>query len=279
MLRAMLPADVPRAKRCPGRSGQHVDPAEGISPLRALLPFIALLFLAQGRADPVTAEDPRLSWDRVAPAWLAAVGQLRVPGHRRRDGEEQHHVERCSATLVSQPGAGRAEYIVTAWHCLEWYDDLSQPILFTLHPGQGAAVQRSARPLASGGTMAEDWAILRLQQPIPARQVVGLSLEPAGVGPQHPLWMAGYSRDVEPGAGGKVLSYHPNCRVTGREGLLLETNCRAYKGASGGAVIRLDERGTPRLSGVISAGNGTDISRFVPVASFASALPGPLRSR
>lgn len=277
MLRAMLPADAGLAKPCPTRSGQHVDPVKGISPLKPLLPFVALLFLVPGHAEPPGADDPRLPRDGTSPAWLTAVGQLHVPGHRRRDGEEEHHVERCSATLVSQPGATRSEYIVTAWHCLEWYDDLSQTILFTLHPDPGMPLQRSARPLASGGAMAEDWAVLKLQRPVPAGRVRGLPLDLESAATRSPLWMAGYSRDVGTGADGKVLSYHPNCHVTGTQGLLMDTNCRAYKGASGGAVIRLDESGTPRLNGVISAGNGADISRFVPVTSFARALPATLR--
>ena len=34
--------------------------------------------------------------------------------------------------LVGRPGTARADILVTAWHCLEFYHDLSRPILFSL---------------------------------------------------------------------------------------------------------------------------------------------------
>jgi len=249
------------------------------SPLKRCL---TCLFLALCSLSPLPAtavDDPRLARAPGSPAWLGAVGKLRVPGHRREGGEERHHIERCSATLVSQPGAARAEFILTAWHCLEWYDDLSQPILFTLSANTGTGLQRTVRPLASGGDMAADWALLRLQEAVPLDGPWrALPLDGGRAGAEvGSLWMAGYSRSAPAGEGGARLTYHPGCRITRAEGAWTDTDCRADKGASGGAVVRLDSRGGAHLTGVISAGNGSDMTRFVPVAAFAASLPVSLR--
>lgn len=227
----------------------------------------------------VTAmDDPRLAADADSPEWLVAVGRLQVPGHRHEEGEEYHHIERCSATLVSRPGASQADHIITAWHCLEWYDDLSQPIQFTLSGKTRQVLQRSARPLKSGGAMDEDWALLRLLQPIPlGGEWLALPLDRKSATRHSSLWMAGYSRKVSIGAQGTLLTYHADCRVTAESGPLRDTDCRADKGASGGAVIRLDSRGNAHLAGIISAGDGQSMTRYVPIARFVSALPADLR--
>lgn len=264
----------------PSRAGAHLanmlTQAEE-SPLKALVTLLALL--AYGATALASAsQDPRLARDAQSPEWLAAVGRLEVPGHRREQGEERHHIERCSATLVSPAGAARAEHIVTAWHCLEWYDDLSQPIVFSVAAATGEVLQRTARPLASGGSMAADWAVLRLLQPVPLdRTWRALAVDRQTATPRSTLWMAGYSREAAAGQEGTRLTYHPDCRVTTDRGPVRDTDCRASKGASGGAVIRLDPRGGPHLTGVISAGDGVAMTRFVPVTAFVTALPSSLR--
>lgn len=240
-----------------------------------------MILLALLTGIPLTSaspsEDPRRDWDYRSHDWLIAVGRLEVPGHRRVDGEARHHTERCSATLVSAPGAARAEHIVTAWHCLEWYDDLSQPILFSLDAGGGQTLQRTAHRLASGGSMASDWAVLRLLEPVDLRRPwQALALESSESGPAGIVWMAGFSRDAGAGQAGRTLSYHAGCRITATTDRLLDTDCRAARGASGGAVIRLAPDGQARLAGVISAGNSQDLTRFVPVSQFARRLPATL---
>jgi hypothetical protein len=84
--------------------------------------------------------------------------------------------------------------------------------------------------------------------------------------------MAGYSRDQGIGEGGRRLSFDPACLITARAPASSASNCRAHKGASGGAVMQLSAAGTPLLSGVISEGDGAGLSTFVPVAAFRSAI-------
>lgn len=232
---------------------------------------VVALLLAWVLAAPSPA-DPRRIYDGTTNPWLDAVGHLHVPGQSRLSGRRVHHREDCSATLLALPGRASADTVVTAWHCLERYGDLSKPILFSLH-GQAPI---EARRLADGGGMYADWALLRLQRPVPGAQARALAVHPAEADAALPLSMAGYSRDHENGAGDRLLSYDPACHIRGRERGYTETDCSALKGASGGAVVQV-AAGQPMYCGVVSAGDGAGRSRYVPVALFRQALQRHLR--
>ncbi len=225
-----------------------------------------------GATDAGTAGDPRQVYSAAAPLWLRAVGKLQVPGSKYNAGTREHLLEDCSATLVARTPGRPADTIITAWHCLAHYDDLSKPIVFTLLPGQPGTLTREAYRLADGGGMYADWALLRLRQSVPTAAVDALAIAPGGADPARPVTMAGYSRDEGIGEGGKRLSFDPACLITARAPTTSTSNCRAYKGASGGAVMQLSTAGTPQLSGVISEGDGAGLSTFVPVAAFRSAI-------
>jgi Trypsin-like peptidase domain len=258
-----------------------------VRPHRALLALLLpALAAVAGGADPNpdgAGTDPRQTYrEGESPAWLRAVGRLEVPGIRYEDGRRRHHTERCSATLVGTGADRPADTIVTAWHCLEYYEDLSQRIEFTLATAGGELLTIEATRLEDGGGMGGDWAILRLRRAVAPREAPALSTRSAGIGADAPvlgapLLMAGFSRDEGLGQGGTLLSYDAACRITGRGDDYADSDCRAHKGASGGAVIELDEGGEPRFSGVISQGDGAGLSRFVPVAVFRGALAAQLR--
>ena len=242
---------------------------------------VAALSLAIGLAVPAgfatatdadTATDTRQVYSAAAPPWLRAVGKLRVPGSKYHAGTREHLLEDCSATLVARTPGRAADTIVTAWHCLAHYNDLSKPIVFTLLPGQPDVLQREAYHLADGGGMYADWALLRLRQPVPAADVAAMTVDPDRIDPARSITMAGYSRDQGKGEGGRRLSFDPACLITAQAPAASASNCRAYKGSSGGAVMQLSRAGAPRLSGVISEGNGVGLSTFVPVDTFRSAI-------
>lgn len=221
------------------------------------------------------AADPRQAYrEGHSPAWLRAVGRLVVPGIRYENGRRRHHTERCSATLVGT--GGPAETIVTAWHCLEYYEDLSQRIVFQLATSAGDTLEIEATRLADGGGMDADWAILRLHRPVRGTQAPALAPRTSGADPTLDVVMAGFSRDEGIGQRGSLLSYDPACRITGRRNSYMDSDCRAHKGASGGAVIQLTAGGVPQLAGVISQGDGAGLSRFIPVATFRTSLRAQL---
>ncbi|GAB3270490.1 trypsin-like serine peptidase [Parahaliea aestuarii] len=239
--------------------------------LHSLCLLVALLLPGPSVAEP----DPRRSFTAgESPDWLRAVGRLVVPGIKLEDGRRRHHTERCSATLIQSHRGQQADTIVTAWHCLEYYEDLSQRILFQLTDSEGQLLEIEARHLADGGDIDADWAIMRLQQAVPAAAVPALAVSEATS--VSSLVMAGFSRDSGIGMAGRQLSYDPACEITREEALFSDSNCRAYKGASGGAVIQLDSDGTPELTGVISQGDGEGLSRYIPVGIFRRTLLGYL---
>jgi hypothetical protein len=234
--------------------------------------------LAHAGETPDTTER-RVVFSDNTPDWLRAVGRLKVPGSKYHEGRRAHYLEDCSATLVGRPGTARADVLVTAWHCLEFYHDLSRPILFSLpvKPGTDPGPGLEAYRLADGGGMDADWAILRLHRSLPTQQVRALLLHPGAADPARPISMAGYSRDAGLGDHGRQLTFDPDCLITRQGQRISDSNCTAYKGASGGAVVQLLADGQPRYSGVVSTGDSASVSNFVPVAGFRRTLEQFLR--
>lgn len=231
-----------------------------------------LLALLSFTAGAEVAPDRRLAYHAASPPWLRAIGMLTVPTVKYQDGRARNHREDCSATLVTGRRGRPADIIVTAWHCLEFYQDLSKPITFTLGNALHGRVSHRARRLTDGGGMYADWAILRLQQAIPAERVPAIQLHPGTADPARGITAAGYSRDPGLGQRGQQLTYDPTCRILQREGLLVQSDCAAHRGASGGAVVQISDEGVAQLSGVISQGDGEALLLYVPVEGFRRAL-------
>lgn len=225
----------------------------------------------------VLAEDSRQTWGADSPLWLQAVGQLHVPGSRYEQGRRKHYREDCSATLVMFAGETSANTVITAWHCLEHYHDLSKMIEFTLLAGSPNPVTRQAYRVADGGGMHADWAILKLYEAVRESEVAALTLHPQRASAARPVTMAGYSRDSGLGARGTRLSYDDACHVTSQGREASESDCIAHKGASGGAVIQLSTSGTPQLAGVISRGDSENLSIYIPIEEFRSSIRRHLR--
>lgn len=255
----------------------------GLAAAKRLIPLSLVLLMtvltvtarAESLATPAgnpTIPDSRKTFSAASPSWLRAIGKLHVPGKKYREGRLTHHTEDCSATLVAEKHHMEAEIIVTAWHCLEFYEDLSKPITFTLLPASGQPFKSEAQRLSDGGHIEEDWAILRLRRAVPIDRVNSLAIHPGRAEPDRPIMMAGYSRDMKKEHGGTVLSYDDHCQITFQGPGTSDSDCRAQKGASGGAVIQVSDQGEALLSGVISQGDGAHISTFIPVAGFRAAL-------
>ena len=242
---------------------------------RRLLMGIVVAFTCQLGVIPPVARadtDTRLVYSRGAPNWLRAVGRLQVPGSKYSEGRRRHHREDCSATLVSRRATQKSHTIVTAWHCLEFYNDVSKPIIFTLPSDSGTELVREAYRVADGGGMGADWAILHLFHAVSQDAASAVLIADGRADPVRSIAMAGFSRDSGKGADGKQLTFDANCRITGQQRATSDSNCWAFKGASGGAVVQVSAAGTPVLSGVISQGDGAGLSTYVPVNAFRSAI-------
>ena len=187
---------------------------------------------------------------------ISAVGQLLVPSIRYENGYARHYNERCSATAVAE-GDSEALYLLSAWHCLEDYRDLSKPLLFELSSG----FQSPVRVVASGDGMLSDWVLLKLQAPAPSS--AGIAEETSAEGSE--LVMAGYPRDHRAADAGPVTV---QCQQSGKDNKDWSSDCVLQKGASGGAVFNPDGE----ILGVISRGDGESVSIFVPVNRFRNRL-------
>jgi hypothetical protein len=234
---------------------------------QALRRLAALVLLAAVGAD---ASD--------SPAELLAVGRLLIPTVHFEEGYRRHYNERCTATLVStadntgdapngSSSARHSRLLLTAWHCLEYYRDLSRPILFEHSSGRRVA----ARAVSSGGGMHGDWALLHLAQPLPG--AVPLRDERAEAGAQ--LLMVGYSRRADEPI--PPLEVDADCELLDGRGPDMTTNCHVRRGASGGAVFSAE---TPRrYLGIISRGDSEQRSIYVPVSRVLPRLGAYLSRR
>jgi hypothetical protein len=252
---------------------QHNSPATTV----AVMVLCVFSVGAKAGNRTIAAPDAREVYTKNSPGWLRAVGKLQVPGQRVQAGQRQHHLEDCSATLVSSRTNARVDTIITAWHCLEYYKDLSKRITFTLVTDSPEPFTSEVYRLADGGSMEADWAIMRLYQPVPVEHAYPLKVHPGRADKGTSIVMAGFSSDDNLGQYGQLLTYDPQCRITLQASSTSDSDCRALKGSSGGAVVQISESGEARLSGVISQGNGLGVSTFTPVAGFRSAISRHLR--
>ncbi len=227
--------------------------------------------------------DPRRANSPSAPSWLNAVGKLNIPSQNSENGRTAHYIEHCSATLISDHANRSANTIITAWHCLENYLDLSREISFTLFHGDSTVTNHSARQLSSGGNLDLDWAVLRLNKPIPNSLVKAMVInrqKNENIG-HSTMTMAGYSRDPGLGQKGEALTYHAGCDSGEKIGQQLSSNCLVYSGASGGPVVissYRDKKFQHRLAGIISQGNGAGITTYVPDSAFIATALRLIRS-
>ncbi|MEM6483877.1 MAG: trypsin-like peptidase domain-containing protein [Pseudomonadota bacterium] len=235
----------------------------------------------------------------------AAVGKLKIPAQRTVQGRRQHFIERCSATLVSADIKQEySAWLVSAWHCFEYYQDLSRSISFT--GSTGTVV--NARLVRSGGGMRDDWALLRLSRALPG----AVPLSRVALTEGDPLLMAGFpkSKPQEPHAVAlagaieetpqkaerashesttatpRTLRLARDCRITNFIERDVQSDCVLPAGSSGGAVFSsntdLSSSDEARVSlvyqGVISRGDSTSLSIFVPLKRFQTAILKEMRN-
>jgi hypothetical protein len=242
-----------------------MNPSQSLT-VPQLLRHLAALALLVGSSSGLADTAPE----------LMAVGRLLIPTVHFEDGYRRHYNERCTATLIAPDAAPasptadstpapHSRLLLTAWHCLEYYRDLSRPILFEHSSGRRVA----ARAVSSGGSMYGDWALLHLAQPLPG--AVEVRDERAEPGAQ--LLMVGFSqREDDPTP---PLEIDTDCELLMQTGPDMTTNCHARRGASGGAVF---SAGTPRhYLGIISRGDSENRSIYVPISRVLPRL-GPYLS-
>lgn len=224
---------------------------------------VAVLFGWILVAWAVAGDDPRLLAQDYPADWQRSVVKLKVPVSRMVEGRRHTFTEDCTGTIVSTA----PPRILSAWHCFDGYDDLSRPPAMLLD-----GVWEETRLIASGGSMAADWALLSF----PPDLLAGRSLAalPIAIGPLLPgstLILAGFSGDAALGEEGQMLTYDPSCTVGLVERHRAASNCLAYRGASGGPALQWVD-GQMAVAGVLSGKNAEGTRFLVPARMFASAV-------
>ena len=235
-----------------------------IKNLTASLLTISSLFSAG-----LSCADERRVFQADSPPALRAIGKLSIPSARYEKGEKRHFIEDCSASVIEDRYKQR-RWLLSAWHCLEHYNDLGKRIVFRVADKHGQWHERDAHIIIHGGSMASDWALLATETSLPS-DVVSIGTAPYRVGK---VTIAGFSGDEGLGQGGDVLTYQEACSPSA---IALDkeqhsVDCWAFKGASGGAVLQ-----EGKLVGVISQGDNAGSASFVDHAVYADhvvrALP------
>ena len=222
----------------------------------------AILCIALSLASAaLSANDPRTLLGPHSGHWQQAIGRLEVPITRTEDGRLRHFTEHCSAVAITP---GPLPIFVSAWHCFDGYRSTIDPVQVVL--------PREEEPLmltliSSGGSMLEDWALLRAQRPIFTAGWIPLS--PSGPESGLRVIAAGFAPTQNPHAPvtERRLVADTACFVTDSESRPAASNCVARQGASGGAILTQTTSGSARLLGIISAGDGKTVSFFYPTQS------------
>ncbi|MFT4769515.1 MAG: hypothetical protein ACI8RN_002660 [Glaciecola sp.] len=221
------------------------------------------LLISCAAAGSSTAQTPPTG----SKASVLSVGKLHVPGQRYENGYARHYDESCSATLITDNvQAESSALIISAWHCMEFYRDTSKPLTFETMSGE----LRNANLITSGGSMYSDWALLRLNAPLPFPAVLNSANNEAAT----TLIMAGYPRSTSPQI--RLIPTVSDCLVTGFDGADARSDCVLQRGASGGAVF--SGSNDYRYLGVISRGDGESQSVYVPLARFRANISAYLES-
>lgn len=211
----------------------------------ALLGF-GLLASSVAMSDQLRTLDP----SSLKKILESAVVPIKVPLLRLTEGYQSHHIEDCSGTLL----ATEPTLILTAWHCFDGGQDLTLPAKAQLS-GQWVPL----KIIASGGSMAADWALLAVASDKPIQQMKGLGLVSsapvAGVaetGMTTAVTVAGYRKYANTITAGRTLVIDEYCDVIEASEAWLVTSCDAEAGSSGGPAVALKPQGLV-VTGVISA--------------------------
>ena len=218
-----------------------------------------LLMFLSGGATPAGQADQD---------WTRAIVKIQVPIVRRIEGYPRHFLERCSATIVSP---GPKPLLISARHCFDGHEALGSPATLLTDSGPIAL-----ELLASGGSMQQDWAVLRVT--VGWTPHAWIPIAPARAKQGSRISAAGFSRwseadfNTTENLEERSLNIDPDCRVTAAGAPPLASSCVIQRGASGGAILGRTQSGGLRVFGIISAGDSETVSYFYPTDLISSRV-------
>ena len=175
--------------------------------------------------------DTRKVFNAQSPDFLESYGKFMVNG-----------IQRCTANIVSDDNSKDSFIVTTAEHCIKKNTDKFS-VIFTKKNGR--KIKRNLSLLTVNKK--NDYAILKLNRVILNSQIKPLSIaknfydvweEADDEDYELTITVAGFSGDEYIGEKGKVLTYDQDCELIREDNSYTAvTNCTAYKGASGGAMV------------------------------------------
>jgi len=179
--------------------------------------------------------DTRQIYGADSPEFLETYGKLMINGTLRGTGNVVVHNERAASVIVT-----------TAAHCFHGDEAETAQITIEFTKRDGTVVQRALTPYKINAE--DDYAILKLDRPIANSLIKPLLIADYAYDQvmdtdyymmnPYSITYAGYNADSGKGNGGNNLTYDQDCRMTGRgDRWLVNTDCVAYPGASGGAFV------------------------------------------
>ena len=194
------------------------------------------------------------------------IAVIDVPSEKRESGQNRHYTERCSGTLLQSVEPKGPKLLMTAWHCIEHYADLSKTIGVRFPHAADKARSYSARVYRSGTSISSDWALLKLTAPVGDPKLTGLPL--AAPWENEKATALGFAGALEQGR--STLSFDPRCVWSTSN---LWASCQSSKGSSGGPLVQVRSN-QAYLVGVISQGDSEKLT----LSWSPSELPISLRA-
>jgi len=222
--------------------------------------IIALLCLLAGglAAQWAEAAEERKRFHSNTPRWMQNVASIEIPAIKIEGSRARHYLEYCSGTLLRDNGALRRRYMISAWHCVEHYQDLSKALRVRFPHSSVTKLEYQARLIDSGGAIDRDWAVLELSTAPTPEQLEGLPV--LTTDPSTAATAVGFALALENGR--NELSYDDSCRM--RDDIHW-ANCTTSKGSSGGPIVQTKE-GAIGVVGVISQGDSQALTITYPIS-------------
>lgn len=224
----------------------------------------ALLIVELSFASEV--EFPRQRFDAQAPQWMENVANIEVPAIKHEQGRARHYTEYCSGTLLKNAKASEPRFVISAWHCVEHYQDLSRDLTVYFPHAQSHHKVYTARLVDSGGSISSDWALLKLSEAPSSEQLAGLALMTTDK--NQPATAAGFALALPNGR--QRLSFDDSCKANGENEWIL---CTTSKGASGGPIVQIHQS-MAGIVGVISQGDSEAFTISFPSARLPQRWKG-----
>jgi tetratricopeptide (TPR) repeat protein len=194
--------------------------------------------------------DTRKTVSQKSPIWTHSIGRLIIPTQLEFITKKRYRTKykKCSATLVNINKSDSSRVIITASHCLTSYKKKAGNLRFIIKDKNNnnmiqrlVTIYKDSKYNNKKLNTKSDYAILILDKSIDHKNVDAMIIDNKDfmrLKKENKISygsMAGFSSDV--GGYGNVLTYDPKCELSYYSKTYAKSNCKGFKGSSGGPVV------------------------------------------